>query len=896
MIRRSAITLSILLAAIFSIPTVAAAEFEISSFEGVTLNKDGSVDRRAGGHPYEQRFSFKVTTKVDELGNVEPDGNLKDVEIDFPAGFVGDPSAAAVCSEAQFGQLSPETLTSTCPDGSQVGTVELLAATGGETVTTIFMPLWNMGSHADVPSEFGYSPLITTLHTRAFVRTGRDNGITIVTRELPQPTAIVGATVTLWGVPSEPSHDEQRNRMCFNETCFSEGVKTQWPRQPFITNPTDCTEETLTSVLRVDSWQEPGNYAEAEFQAPGPIGCEKLSFTPTFSWQSDNQRAGAPAGYSFDLNVPLTRNPDGLAVPPVKKVVATLPEGVTLSPGGADGLEACSEEELGIHDGTKPTCPTSSAVGDASLETPLLPKPMSGTIYLAEPHANPFDSLFAIYLVFEGFGARVKLPGKVEVDPSTGRVVSTFDGAPQLPFSTMHLHFGGGSRAVLSNPTSCGRKTMTMQIDSWAGQSVAATSSFEIGERCEHPFQPQLDAGARNPVAGSASPFVFRLNRGDDEQLLKTIDVTLPPGQLANLRGISYCPESVIAAISPLEGSAAAERGAPSCPAGSQIGTATVAAGPGPTPLYINSRVYLAGPYKGAPLSLVVVTPAISGPYDLGTVVVRSALRIDPLTTQTEAVTDPLPTIVYGVPLGLRQVWVNLDKPDFTRNPTSCDPLAVRGLFGSYEGATALASSPYQMGECHALEFEPRLALRLFGKTDRGNFPRLRATLRAGKGEANIEKVVVTLPHSEFLEQAHIRTICTRVQYAAETCPKESIYGRAKAVSPLIDKPLEGPVYLRSSDHPLPDIVADLHGQFDVDLVGRIDSAGGGIRTTFASVPDAPVTSFVLEMKGGKKGLLVNSRNLCIRPDRAKIQLTAHNGMSTKRRPKLANDCSGKKR
>jgi len=895
MMRRNAVLFGVLLAAIFASPAPAGADFQISSFEGVTLNKDGSADRRAGGHPYEQRFSFKVTTKLDELGNVEPDGNLKDVEIDFPAGFVGDPSAATVCSEAQFGQLSQETLAPSCPDGSQVGTVELLAATGGEAETTIFMPLWNMGSHADVPSEFGYSPLLTGLHTRAFVRTGRDNGITIVTRELPQPTAIVGAKVTLWGVPSDPAHDEFRRRLCFNGECFSPPSSTNWPRQPFVTNPTDCTEETLTSVLRVDSWQEPGNYAKAEFQSPGPIGCEKLSFTPTFSWQSDNQRAGAPAGYSFDLHVPLTRNPDGLAVPPVKKVVATLPEGVTLSPGGADGLEACSEEELGIHDATKPTCPTSSAVGDASLETPLLPKPMSGTIYLAEPHANPFDSLFAIYLVFEGFGARVKLPGKVEVDPNTGRVVSTFDGAPQLPFSTMHLHFGGGSRAVLSNPTECGRKTMTMQIDSWAGQSVSASSSFGIDQRCEHPFRPQLDAGARNPVAGSASPFVFRLNRGDDEQQLRTIDVKLPPGQLANLRGISYCPAATIAAISPVEGTAAAERAAPSCPTGSQIGTATVAAGPGPTPLYISSRVYLAGPYKGAPLSLVVVTPAISGPYDLGTVVVRSALHIDPLTTQTEAVTDPLPTILYGVPLGLRQVWVNLDKPDFTRNPTSCDPLTVQGLFGSYEGATALVTSPYQMGECRALEFGPRLGLRLFGKTDRGNYPRLRASLRAAPGEANIKKVVVTLPHSEFLEQAHIRTICTRVQYAAQACPAESIYGHAKAVSPLIDQPLEGPVYLRSSDHPLPDIVADLHGQFDVDLVGRIDSADGGIRTTFAGVPDAPVTTFVLEMKGGKKGLLVNSRNLCARPNRAKVALAGHNGMRVERRTKLKNDCGGKR-
>ncbi|HEV2858485.1 MAG TPA: hypothetical protein VGW80_08805 [Solirubrobacterales bacterium] len=874
-------------------PAAASADFRISSFEGVTLNEDGTVDTRAGGHPFEQRFSFDVSTK-ETNGNVEPDGNLKDVEIDFPPGFVGDPSAAAVCSEAQFAEFD-ETLTSHCPDGSQVGTVELRAATGGEAVTTILMPLWNMGSQDNVPSEFGYSPLISFLHTRAYIRTGRDNGITIVTRELPQPSAIVGATVTLWGVPSDPAHDQWRKRTCFNESCFSEGAKTQWPRLPFISNPGDCSQAGLTSVLRVDSWQEPGNYATAEFTSPGPTGCGKLNFTPTFSWQADNQRAGAPSGYSFDLAVPLNRNPDGVAVPPVKKVVATLPEGVTLSPGGADGLEACTEEQVGVRNAEKSACPTSSAVGDATLDTPLLPKPMNGTIYLATPHANPFDSLFAIYLVFEGFGARVKLPGKVEVNPETGLVVSTFDNAPQLPFSNMHLHFGGGSRAVLSNPMDCGRKTMTMQIDSWGGQSVAASSSFSIDQRCDHPFQPQLDAGARNPAAGTSSPFVFRLNRGDDEQTLKTIDISLPPGQLARLRGASYCPESTLAAISPLEGTAAGERAAPSCPANSQIGTATVAGGPGPTPLYISSRVYLAGPYKGAPLSLAVVTPAISGPYDLGNVVVRSALRLDPVTLRTEAVTDPLPTIIYGVPLGLRQVWVNLDRPDFTLNPTNCRPFAVEGLIGSYEGATAPVSSPYQVGECGSLPFKPRLALRLTGPTRRGDYPQLRAVLRAREGEANIRRVSVTLPHSEFLEQAHIRTICTRVQFAADACPAASVYGYAKAFSALLDEPLQGPVYLRSSDHPLPDLVASLHGQFDVDLAGRIDTERGGIRTTFPQVPDAPVSKFVLSMKGGKKGLLVNSRNLCLGVNRAKVQLSGQNGKELTRRPKLANSCKGKR-
>jgi hypothetical protein len=872
-----------------------ASAFEILNFEGATLDKEGNPYRQAAGHPYEQTFKFTLPTSVDNGGNVGPDGNVKDVEIQFPPGFVGDPSAAATCTEAQVETLSPETDTSTCPDGAQVGLVELLMATGGSDVTRVTMPLWNLGAQAEVPSEFAYVPLLFTLHSRAFVRTGGDYGISIVMRDLPQPSAVVGADVSLWGVPSDPTHNPDRNRVCFNGFCFSEGHTTSWPRLPFVSNPTDCSQESVVTRMRADSWQEPGQWAEDQFSFPGPQNCGVLSFNPSFTFQPDNHKAGAPSGYSFDLEVPLNRNPDGLAVPPVKKVVATLPEGTEISPAGADGLEACTSAQAGIDNPAAQACPPTSAIGDASIETPLLPKPLQGTLYLAKPHDNPFGSLYAVYGMFEGFGTRIKLPGKVEADPQTGVVTATFDDTPQLPFTHLHMHFGGGSRAILTNPADCGKKTMTMTMDSWGGQSVTTSSSTTIDQSCAGGFGPGLEAGSKDPVAGKQSPFSVHLVRPENDQALSTIDITLPPGELADLRGIPYCSDAALAGISTLEGTGSAELANPACPIASQVGTATVAAGAGSTPLFVTGRVYLAGPYRGAPLSIAVVTPAISGPYDLGSVVIRNALKVDPVTTQVEAVSDPLPTILYGVPLGIRDVRINLDRPDFTVNPTSCEPMAVTSVITSIAGGTASPSSRFQVGECASLGFEPKLSLQLTGPTHRSAHPALKAVLKGRDGDANIGKAVVTLPKTEFLENAHIRTICTRVQYAADSCPKGSVYGYAKAWSPLLDKPLQGPVYLRSSHHTLPDLVASLDGQIHVDLAGRIDSVHQRIRNTFWAVPDAPVSKFVLTMKGGDKGLLVNNTELCKAKPRARAQLTGQNGKVSASNSLVRVGCAKKK-
>jgi hypothetical protein len=335
----------------------------------------------------------------------------------------------------------------------------------------------------------------------------------------------------------------------------------------------------------------------------------------------------------------------------------------------------------------------------------------------------------------------------------------------------------------------------------------------------------------------------------------------------------------------------------PSCPAASQLGTVSAGAGSGPSPFFVQGKVYLAGPYKGAPLSIAIITPAVAGPFDLGAVVVRAGLYVDESTAQITVKSDPLPTILQGIPLDVRSVAVQVDRNQFTLNPTNCEEKAITAQLTSLAGAVASLQSHFQVGGCAGLGFKPSLKLSLKGATKRTGHPSLTATVTYPKGGSytNIARAQVTLPHSEFLDQAHIKTICTRVQFAAKACPAASVYGHAKAITPLLDAPLSGPVYLRSSNHELPDLVADLNGQVEVTLVGRVDTGkSGGIRNTFEAVPDAPVSKFVLSMQGGKKGLLVNSADICGKPQRAIVNLTAHNGKTLKMTPVIANSCGAK--
>ena len=600
---------------------------------------------------------------------------------------------------------------------------------------------------------------------------------------------------------------------------------------------------------------------------------------------------------------------DAICQADLRDAEVKLPAGMSINPASAMGLGACSAQQVGlatpvgaspIHfDEAPAACPESSKLGAVEIDTPLLEKPLKGAAYLAKQGENPFGSLLALYLVAEGSGVIVKQAGEIEVGAG-GQLTTVFHDTPQVPFSDVHVELFGGSRAPLRTPATCGTYTAEATLTPWSGNPASVVgSSFDITGCGAGGFSPSFEAGTENPLAGITSPFALRLQRNDGTQELGGLRLTLPEGLIGYLKGLSYCSDAVLNAISTDRGTGAAEEASPSCPASSQVGTVTVGAGAGPTPFYTSAgRAYYAGPYKGAPVSLAVVTPAVAGPFDLGSVVVRNAIYVDPTTSQLTVVSDPLPTELHGIPLDLRDVRVNVNRDHFTRNPTSCDEMQVTSTIASTQGATASPSQRFQVAGCERLGFKPRLSLRLSGGTKRADHPALTAVLRPRPGDANISRVEVALPHTEFLAQNHIRTICTRVQFAADSCPAGSVYGTVTAASPIFDYPLYGNVYLRSSSHPLPDMVLKLKGPasqpIEIVTVGRIDSKNGGIRTTFENIPDAPLTKVVLRMPGGKKSLLENSTNICRTVPHASAKLDAHNGKFRDFSPPLqSSSCGG---
>ena len=695
--------------------------------------------------------------------------------------------------------------------------------------------------------------------------------------------------------------------------------------------PTSCRSD-LAASAEASSWEESSvvhsvvrRLEDSEGSPTPTVGCNALEFNPTISSKGTTNLADSPSGLDFNLHQPRNENYEGLATANLKNAKVTLPAGLAINPSSANGLSACTAARIGlttpigqaspIHfDETPQSCPAAAKLGTVEVSTPLLGHKIPGAIYLAKPYENPFGNLTTIYLAIEDeqTGIVSKLAGKITPDPTTGQLSAGFSENPELPLEDIDLHFFNGAGAALTTPLTCGTKTTTSTLTPWStpeGADATPSDSFQTqvaaggsgncpSSEASAPNAPSFTAGTVAPQAGAYSPFVLRLARPDGTQRLAGIDTTLPAGLTGRLAGIPYCSEAQIAQAqsrsNPNQG--ALEQSNPSCPAASEVGTVNVGAGSGPTPTYVSGHVYLAGPYKGAPLSLAVIVPAVAGPFDLGTVVVRTALYVNPETAQIHAVSDPFPSILQGIPLDLRSVALKMDRPNFTLNPTSCDPMSLTGSATALTGQSAALTSPFQVGGCNALKFSPKLKISLKGGTKRHQFPALKAVLTYPKGNyANIASAQVTLPHSAFLEQSHIGTVCTRVQFAAKACPKASIYGKARAITPLLDKPLEGPVYLRSSSHELPDLVAALNGQIDVDLVGRIDTGkNGGIRNTFEAVPDAPVSKFVLEMKGGKKGLLVNSENICRKTQKASVSFTAQNGAALALTPTIANSCGGK--
>ncbi|HEX6603030.1 MAG TPA: hypothetical protein VF030_10350 [Solirubrobacterales bacterium] len=884
-------------------PTAQAA-FGVQAFDGGAFEQSGQASTRAGAHPYRASATIEFFETTNSAGERVVDGSaVRDVYVDLPAGLIGNPEATPRCKAQDFYQ--PGFLYPDCAANTQVGvtTVDTNGAGGPDAY-----PVYSLVPPPGKPAAFGFKVAVTPVVLTASLRSDGDYGITVEAERIPQALPIFGTSVTLWGVPADPSHDAMRGP-CLEPGWGPTGnlCPSQASRTPFLTNPTACTPggAGLVTGLRTDSWLDPGSFVRSSFVSPGPTECDTVRFDPTLEVRTTSTEADSPTGLDVEISVPTDGllNPTGTAQSALKKAVVTLPAGMSVNPSSANGLGACSESQLAgetAASGPGAGCPESAKVGSVEIETPLLEDPLEGSVYLASQGQNPFGSLLALYVVAKDpeRGVILKLDGRVDPDPATGRLVTTFDDNPQLPFSKFRFRLNGGPNAPLVNPPSCGSFGIGAELSPWArpGEPVSTAASFEVrsgpgATPCSGlgGFDPSLRAGTLSPLGGAFSPLVLNVSRPDGSAGFTALRFDLPSGLTGRLAGIPYCPEAALANAAARAG--LAERGSPSCPAAAQVGSVDVAAGVGQVPYVVPGKVYLAGPYKGAPISFAVVTPAVAGPLDLGTVVVRAAAHVDPATARISVSSDPIPTILEGIPLKVRSIAIDNDRDRFTLNPTSCDPMAIAAMITSTAGSVATPTARFQVAACERLAFRPKLSLRLKGATKRSGHPQLTAVLTQRPGGANIARASVAMPRSEFLSQDHIRTVCTRVQFAADACPKGSVYGRARAFSPLLDRPLEGPVYLRSSSNPLPDLVADLRGQIDVELVGRIDSRNGGIRTTFETVPDAPVSRFVLRMHGGKRSLLENSENLCRSKNRATVEFDAHSGKVRDFRPLMRAGC-----
>lgn len=920
-------------AAMLLVPPCAGAFGFLAGREGFDAHvyaEGEQVATEAGSHPVALTADFNFQP---EGGGPFTQGDLRDLSLELPPGLIENPTAttlAGICSQADFhvprsSPFEESHSGESCQYKSQIGIATVRSSFGGGTTRTF--GVFNLQPPPGVPSEIGLNPYGDPIIFTPSIRQAEgEYGITLETRNVPQLVDLSGLTLTLWGSPWSLLHDTQRGN-CLNE---AEPVLLGWAKcsvgrpansedapRAYLTMPTAC-EKPMSFTAVATSWSQPSPPSRTVEEASPLKGCNQPAFEPRPFTQLSDPRASSPSGYRFDIEVDTegVTKPQLRAPTPVRKAVVTLPEGVTINPSVGAGLGVCSPTQYAAETPTSPPgagCPNESKIGDFRVASPIISGAIEGAIYLAAPHQNPFGSLIAVYLVAKSIdrGILVKVAGELKADPVTGRLTATFDKLPQLPYSDLSIHFREGQRSPLATPAACGTFFTEADLTPWRDPDLVKHTSLPVeitagvgGGPCPSglaPFAPQAKGGTLNSNAGSYTPFYLHLTRQDTEQEIVSYSAELPPGLLGRIAGVPYCPEAAIEAARVNSG--VAERDHPSCPAASLIGHTYSGYGVGPVLAYAPGNLYLAGPYRGSSFSVVAIDSALVGPFDLGVVIVRSAIRIDPRTAQAsiDAVgTDPIPHIVDGIPIHLRDVRAYIDRPNFTLNPTSCAPFtlasALNGAgerFGDRSDDTlATATAPFQAFNCSSLGFKPKISLRLEGGTRRGDHPSLRVVVRPRPGDANIASSQVTLPPSLFLDQSHIRTICTGTQFAAKNCPAGSVYGHVRAFTPLLGAPMEGPAYLRSSNNTLPDLVFALHGQgIEVDLAGRIDAARGGLRGTFPVIPDAPVTKFVLRMNAGRRGVLVNAENLCRAPQVATARFVGHANHGLRTHPRVKAKC-----
>jgi uncharacterized repeat protein (TIGR01451 family) len=919
-----------------SVPIGAAPSFgpEEGGFTMVPEEEGGAIDTQAGSHPYQLTTTFDLAQEKEEFPSgkpyVRPPALARNLKFNLPAGLVGNATLLPQCSDVQFNHASGG-FENLCPADSVVGVATLTIDEPLHVeLATLAVPLFNLIPEKGEPARFGFVAANAPVTLDTAVRTGSDYGISVSVSNITQLANFISSTVTFWGVPGDQSHDDARGWSCLVGGHWTEPLSggrglpcqstSQTSPDPFLTMPSSCSLPFSASVSG-ESWPTP---AQAQSFSPTPYnltdpfgralsvsGCNRLPFSPSIEVQPDVQSASTPTGLSVHVRVPqeVSHGAAGLASSSIKDTTVTLPEGVSTDPSGADGLGACGESEAGFErvegaGGGLPQgtalftpgaafCPDASKIGTAEFKVPLIEEPLKGSIYLATQNQNPFGSLIAMYIIAEDekSGVLVKLAGEVSLNQQTGQITTTFKNSPQAPLEEASFSFFGGERAPLSTPPRCGSYTTQATFTPWSEtQPVGAQSTFQItkgphGEvPCPNPpFAPSLTAGATNVQAGAFSPLTTTISREDGNQDIQSVQLQMPAGLSGVLTGIPLCHE--------------AEANAGTCSAASEIGKTTVSVGLGGDPFTVTGgKVFLTESYEGAPFGLSIVNPAKAGPFDLGKVIVRAKIEVDPLTAALRVSTDPIPHILQGIPLQIKHVNVTIDRPGFTFNPTDCNQLKLSGAIASWEGSSASVQSPFQVTNCAALKFAPKFSASTSGKTSKAKGASLAVKITYPKAPfgtfANIAKAKVSLPKQLPSRLTTLQKACTAAVFTQNraNCPAASIVAHAKVITPIVPVPLEGPAYFVShGGEAFPDLTIVLQGYgITIELVGSTQIKNGITTTTFKSTPDAPFSSFELSFPQGPNSALATNANLC----RAKLlmptELSAQNGALFKQQTPIA--------
>lgn len=871
---------------------------------------------QASGHPNGLTSTIEFASEETGEGYLAPTQAPREMIIDLPPGFSANPLAVSRCPRAQA------IVSANCPADSQVGTFVLRY--GGNQA--LLGPIVDMVTQAGEPAELGLEIVgkLTFPLTGHIVRTAAGYGLALVANGLPL-LEITAVETTLWGVPAETVHDPLRGLNCTalavqqQWSCEGGGTESGEPAVPFLTMPSDCSAGAQTAGAWTDSWEEPGRYLPAQAELPAVSGCDLLPFASEVQVEPDTQLADEPVGVSAVIAAPQDR--DGqISVPPLRSARVTLAQGISISPAVANGLRACAREgpegidiptglnaagqalrpgEIGEGEEIGPNgepqlaaghCPPASTVGTVEALSPLVANPIKGHVYLATPGcggagqgpcgaADAVDgNLYRLYVELGGEpgeeGVDIKLEAQVQANPVTGQLSLVLLESPQLTLSKLSIVLSGGPSALLDNPASCGPARSTADLQAWSAPGTtpppesllvsgtadaSPSSSYQVTGCAAAPsLHPGFLAGTVTPQAGAFSAFTFTVTRGDREPYLSQIQTQSPPGLSAMLASVPLCEEAL------------ARSGR--CPEASLIGSTLIASGAGSDPLEMPGRIYLTAGYDGAPFGLSLVTEAIAGPLNLGRVVIRARVDVNPQTAAITITSDPLPQILLGVPLRLQKVTLDIDRPGFMFNPTDCDALQVRATITDTQGTSAQASNPFAAAGCNGLAFQPKLSASTNGHASYAGGASLDVKLafpHTEQGtEANLAQIKLTLPGQLPSRLSALQGACPSATFQGDpaACPKTSVLGIARARTPVLAGELVSPVYLVSRGHDaLPSLAVVLQGDgVSLALTGSTAIGKSGVASiSFDALPDVPLDSLELYLPKGAHSLLSADGSLC---------------------------------